>query len=250
MHGIRTLSKLCIAASVLAAACFSWPAAAADAARVLRLTTVQETDQLVKPAKQVLDVAYRSLNIQIDIIPLPLERSLMLASSGAYDGDLGRTQSVELDFPRLLRVPTPIGTVEVVPYVLRPVGSDASSWSALKASKLKVGAKFGDRMTDAHLGDFVSSKATSFESLFQMLVLQRVDVVIAPRGELQRLLPLLPTDRQEELKGVMALPALSSVPIYHFLHEKNRDLLIPLDRELQKMTKAGTIDFLWRQGGK
>jgi polar amino acid transport system substrate-binding protein len=139
----------------------------------------------------------------------------------------------------------PLGTLDYVPYAWKSPGLNASSWDELAKSQLRVGIKVGDKLTEQKLGSSIATKATSFEALFQMLALDRIDIVIAPQGELQRIIPKLSLEMRDKLRGVMALAPLSSVPLYHYLHRRNQALMDPLNQVLQQMTADGTIEKTW-----
>jgi hypothetical protein len=108
----------------------------------LRLTGFDNPSVLNIFAEAVLREAYQRAGCTYTIHKLPLKRGDVEANSGKYDGLIGRSSVGESAMPNLMRVPTPIGQFDLVPYVrnetLAPL---LISWEKIKHAGLKVGVR-------------------------------------------------------------------------------------------------------------
>lgn len=195
---------------------------------------------------KVVQEAFANLQLALEIVPLPHVRSLQGANDGIYDGNLPRFTYIEAVAPNLRRVPVSLGGIDYVPYVLKGNTYNLSSWEAIKASGLRVGGKFGNRLVETSLGSALTSSNNSYELLLKMLLLRRVDVVIAPSGELEALFATLPPELQERAPEVRQLPPVASEQLYLYLHQRHSELIEPLTRELKRMESKGVIARYWK----
>ena len=217
--------------------------------RLLRLSAAEQLAYLTVPVEQLLRQAYRRLDIQIEITPMPLARGLVESNAGRYDGDLARVEQIQEQHPNLVRVPTPVGRIAMAPYVLLTSAVDLSSWDAVRASRLRIGVRAGSRVSISGMGHAAVTTAPSTAALFQMLALHRIDVAIAPQGGLKATLDPFPSEMREQLKEVRELAPIEFLPLYHFLHKKNGDLVAPLDRQIQAAIRAAAGARQQRVGG-
>ena len=82
-------------------------------------------------------------------------------------------------------------------------------------------------------------KVTETEQLFNMLIRDRVDIVILPRDV------GLKTLKAMNLKDIRMLePPLQRDKLYHYLHKKNEALVPKITASLQEMGKKGLIQAI------
>lgn len=222
-------------------------AAAQELKRTLKLSAAENPGYVFAQSKKILEAAYLQLNIVIDITTLPAIRSLREANDGTFDGELVRISTIERDNPNLIRVPTPIGTYKISPVVLNAPSQDLSSFAALRESGLRIGTLMGMRAVVDQLEGFQLETPKSQGALFKMLADDRVDVVLLPTGYLAAAMTSLPLTLREALQSAVELSPVQVSPVYHYLHKKNSALVASVDRELQKLTRNGTIKRLWAQ---
>lgn len=218
-----------------------------QAERIVRLTAAEQLEHLTNPAHAVLRKAYGRLHIKLEVTYLPLSRGLLEVNAGNADGDVARIAGVADEFPALLRVPTAVGAIELCAYLRDGAGSGIQTLNDLTASTLKIGVRQGSRIASQALREVALSAVRTYESLFEMLSMERIDAAIAPCGTLNRLLPKFDEAMRTKLRTVRAGITLESQPLYHYLNKRNADLLVPLDRELVQMRKDGTINHVWSQ---
>lgn len=217
-----------------------------DTSRVYRLSGLAGVPRVTDIPFRVVTEAYNHLGLSVEIVPLPHARSLLSANDGTYDGNLPRFTYIEASAPNLRRVPASLGQLEYVPYVLKGTVDDLSSWEAIKASGLRVGGKLGNRLVETSLGNALISRNKDYLPLLKMLLLHRLDVVIAPRGELEAQFASVPPELAEHLSEVRPLQVLATEQLYLYLHERNSDLIEPLTKELKRMEANGTIGKYWK----
>lgn len=221
----------------------SLPAADVD---VYRLAYLLGAPTVTDVPMQLVKEAYRHLGLKVEMVGLPTARSLMSANDGTYDGEVARFRYIEASVPNLKRVPVSLGHIEYAPYILGTNRVDLSSWAAIKSSGLRVAGRQGARIVETALGNAVTTRNNSYEALLKMLLMRRVDVVIAPVGELEALYASMPLELNAQLNELKRLPPVASEPLYHYLHERNSDLIEPLTKELKRMEANGTIGKYWK----
>jgi ABC-type amino acid transport substrate-binding protein len=166
---------------------------------------------------------------------LPIARSVHAAEHGDYDGELCRTTQIESTSPHLVRVPVPVATLEYAAYVMKGTTADLSSWSAIRKSGLRVGARMGGRLTRQSLSGPQATFATSYASLLQMLLTGCIDVVVAPKGQLEQAFADVPGKLRDQLGQVQGRNAFTSELMFHYVHERNAALVEPLAREIRRI---------------
>jgi polar amino acid transport system substrate-binding protein len=219
---------------------------AATANRVMRVTAVEKLTIFTQIPSQIVGLAYERLGIKMELTLLPSARSLKAADHGDFDAELARFTQIEGEYPNLLRVPIPLGSVQYSPYVR--AGSDfaeINSMKALRDSPLRIGVRLGAKFAEKELKGHVLNQVQTYNALFQMLLLNRVDVVLAPTSQLQEEIEQSAEDLRAGFKTIQRLKPIFDQPIYHYLHKRNAALLKPLAREIQIMEADGSIKKLW-----
>lgn len=214
------------------------------------LTYPDGAEGLATPCIQILREAYGRLNISIRIVPLPGVRGMTDSNMGVIDGQVARFTEIEGEAPNLIRVPTKIAEVEVVPVVLKVSGRQTKSWEVLKPHSTRIGVRHGAYLPPGLVAEERVQRPITYSSMFEMLALGRLDVVLVPRGISESAIKLLSANLKEQQPVFVELPTIAKAPMYHYVHKKNAALVAKLDIELKKMTKAGTIDHVWNSLGK
>lgn len=201
--------------------------AGAETPRIIRLSMMENAPLATSMPVKTLTEAYGRMGYTLKITALPFPRSLAAADHGEYDGEVGRLVQIEQSTTHLRRVPVAVGRVEYVPYVRRETTTDLSSWIAIRKSGLRVGARHGARLVEVSLEGAPLTLVNSYESLEKMLLMHRIDVMIAQSGQLEGNAQIVP------------LAPIASEPLYHYLHERNQALIAPLTKELKRMGAYG-----------
>ncbi|KZM49265.1 hypothetical protein [Labrenzia sp. OB1] len=186
---------------------------------------------LTPVAEQILSQAYAELGIQIETVISNPRRALLDAASGKTDGELVRVKNVDDRHRTLIRVDVPVAVSHISAFTRNPqlLGKSLSELQYLRAGHIS-GARFGHELTEGFSEVWTAEKP---EQLLEMLVRDRVDVVVISESSGQRLI------REMGLSDVFSLqPPLKEVAFYHFLHEKHADLVPQLEDVLRRQLGA------------
>ncbi|MCX4026907.1 transporter substrate-binding domain-containing protein [Endozoicomonas sp. SM1973] len=195
----------------------------------LSIAQITGEDPLTVLSKKILRSAYKSIGVKVKFIKLPGERALALTNQGVIDGELFRKGGLANQYPNLIQVPySYIGSSSVV-FVKSKI-FQVEGWESLRPYRIAVmvGYKVAEQNTKGFKVSFVDTP----EQGFQMLAIDRVDIVIAP--------PVIGQSYVDRLglKGIqMLLPPLQEAAMYHYLHKKHKTLLPKISAALQNMVE-------------
>jgi len=194
-----------------------WQCAAAE--QLLRFTTLSrgaaEKDLV---SEQVVRQAYRSLGIEIEIVPLPGKRALEAANAGQYDGDLRRATVDAERYSNLLKIDVAVNQLEICAYGMVS-GPEIRNREDLKHYRVGVqrgGGQSGDLAKTAASHQVVNR----IDQLFEMLAAGRIDLAI---GNCQIVREHIDAVGAKKLQ--LHQPPLISKPLYHFLHVRHSQLV-------------------------
>ncbi len=182
----------------------------------------------------LLEVIYKRANIPLDLTIMPSARALMQSSRGRIDGELQRIFKFGESYPTLLRVPTPFTYFEPTAFSVRhqiPI----SGWSSLEGYKIGVvrGMKF------AELGLKGMENVlwlTGSDQLFKMLDAGRLDIIVSARFDGFYHIKKLQLNSIRQLQ-----PVIERHQLYHYLHEKHKNLIPIIDDVIKSMKKSGEL---------
>jgi polar amino acid transport system substrate-binding protein len=222
---------------------FALPPSRADAApaqAVLRLSRLENIpDQYV--GGEILKAVYRRLDIAIEFVDLPAKRALVESSQGRVDGEVHRILAVQSEFPSLLPVRASINYIEPSAFVKqRELRIDG--WSSIAPYSIGIVRGVGSSERGTSGMSKVEAVAT-MEQLMQMLASGRIDVAVCDRFSGVLL------NRKLRLDAVVRplSPALEHIPLYHFLHERHRELVPRVEKVVQEMEAGGELERLRRE---
>lgn len=181
--------------------------------------------KLSQQIEQRLQVAYRALGYQLIVQRLPAGRSLLMANQGEFDGELFRIKAVAAQYPQLQAVPYPLATIQLHAYVLADPARDWQHWQ--HNAKLTVAYVRGFQLAEQYPFAGRRVAVTTVQQAVQMLLQQKVDLVLEDNSSMQSLQRLEPSLQQ--------LPAvLANAELFHFLHQKHQALIPALQQQLSK----------------
>ncbi|POF31766.1 type 2 periplasmic-binding domain-containing protein [Roseibium marinum] len=175
---------------------------------------------LTPVAEKILSQAYAELGIQIETVISNPRRALLDAASGKTDGELVRVEGVSDRHKTLIRVDVPVVVARIFAFTRNPQlqGKSLSELKYLRAGHVG-GARFAGELAEGFLEVWTAEEP---EQLFEMLLRDRIDVVVVGEDTGNRLI------REMGLTDVYPLqPSLGEIAFYHFLHVKHADL-VPL----------------------
>ncbi|MDB5848637.1 MAG: hypothetical protein JWP29_2389 [Rhodoferax sp.] len=234
MFSSRIETKFALHWVALAIAIFFWMGVACAAvAQPLQIGRTPEST-LGDVAERVMLEAGRRTGIAMQFRKLPLQRSLPMADSGEFDGDLMRARYIDPLFANVVRLRVPVITVDFAAYGgdegIRSIGRDALRQRSFGVPKGMLSAQ-------KSVEGLRASEGQSFSALFDMLQAKRFDVAILPYVEAEIEI------RQKKLTQVFVWPhTWASDPTYFTLNRKHMNLVAPLEQALAQMEKEGLID--------
>jgi len=185
-------------------------------------------------AGSIIKEAYGRIGFNASIRFLPGKRALIYSSRGKVDGELSRIFEVGEQYKTLIRVPVPYLSLKGTVFFLKNnvnIGSQADL--ADYKSGILRGVIYSDELTSEYQRMF----GNNTYQLFNLLVKNRVDLVIATEvsGKLEAAINF----NNYDIKT--ANNPLVEIPIYHYLHEKNKHFVPLIEPVLRKMLQTGEI---------
>lgn len=171
--------------------------------------------------------AYKRLGYNITVRNLPPARALELSNSGRVDGEVFRVADIVKKAPNLVIVPVPLNHLRAMVFTTG-LQFEIDGWESLRP--YKIGIVRGHRYSESGTEGMNRVAASSLKQLFQMLELGRVDVVVST--EFSGLDVLLRNDFDSI---TMLDPAVTQMPVYHFLHKKHAGLVLQVAESINQM---------------
>lgn len=181
--------------------------------------------------------AFLRINLGVQFVTLPSERSLAEANAGEIDGDNNRIAGLEKSYPGLIQVPESNMTYEFTAFALDP-SVTVDGWESL--GKYSVGYIQGWKILDDNVKAADLTKVTTPQQLFAMLKAKRVDVIIYERFGGEHFI------RELDVQGARALqPALAKREMYLYLNRKHAPIVDALARTLRDMKADGSYQAVF-----
>jgi ABC-type amino acid transport substrate-binding protein len=230
-HALRPWVAACAAGLLLCASGIS------QAQTVLRLARLENIpDQAV--GAEILKAVYRRLDIALEFVDLPAQRALIESSQGRIDGEVQRILAVQDQYPSLIALRPSINFIEPSAFVKR-VDFSVNGWNSL--APYSIGIVRGVGSSERGTSRMTKVEAvTTMEQLMQMLAAERIEVAVNDRFS-----GLLVTKRLRLDPAVRPLaPALEHIALYHFLHERHRNLVPKVEQAMRSMEASGELERL------
>lgn len=192
-----------------------------------------------KALEQLSQESLRRIGVDLKLVSLPSERSLIAANLGEVDGEGLRVAGLggpDGPYPNLIQVPERFVRISFVAFSKNATISLDNGWDSLKP--YRIAFINGWKMFEANTqGARVVHKVDKPEQLFRMLDEGRVDVVLYTHADgvlLARNLGL----------GALAplSPALKEVDMYLYLHKKHQALVPKLSQALRDLKADGSYN--------
>ena len=192
------------------------------------------TPQYQGLADEILSEAFTRINYTLEIVVLPTERSLKMASSGQLDGELLRTTAIERMYPKLIRVPEPVIDIDLVVFSYAPIDT-RTGWASLKGKS--VGLVNGMKAIEQSIPiEAHTTGVKNINQLLNMLLNKRIEFAIYPYSLAEEFI------RENNIPDILfSEPPLISIPTYVYLNDKHTHLAPKLKNALQEMKQDGTF---------
>ena len=208
----------------------------ASAQQPLTFTQIVDTpDQAIGAV--IVKAAYEKLGIPVKFAILPGKRALTESSEGRADGEVHRIFEIGNAYPTLLRVPTPINYIEPSAFSKKH-SFEVTDCAALQGYQIGIvqGVKHSQLCTQGMENVFVGDDLTG---VIRMLDAGRIDLLITARINGLLLAKELGLDAIKPLS-----PPLSRLWVYHYLHERHKDLVPTIDAVFKAMQESGELETL------
>lgn len=188
-------------------------------------------------SSHIIKRAYLHIDIDTKFMFLPGDRALLHANSGVVDGEISRIKRISQKFTNLLLVPVKINSIEAG-FFTKDSRIHIEKWEDLKNYRFVIvqGSKFIEKKTKK-FHPFVTK---SHKIAFDMLAANRTDIIVV--SKLTGLF-YLSKNLYPDIKPLNV--SLIKLPLYHFIHKKNKKLLPQITKAFQDMASKGEIQKIY-----
>ncbi|UPK24631.1 substrate-binding periplasmic protein [Bradyrhizobium sp. 195] len=210
------------------------PSQAQDLIRLARIADIP--DQYV--GGEMLRAVYAKLNIRLEFEDVPGKRALALSSDGEVDGEIQRIGTLSRDYPTLVQVTPAINYIEPAVFATK-LRFAIAGWDSIRDYSIGIVRGVGSSEAGTRGMDRVTA-TTSLDNMVRMLDADRFDVMVTD------LFSGLAAVRKLNLQARIhpLSPPLERIHIYHYLHERHRDLVPKVGKVIAQMEASGELAAL------
>jgi len=210
------------------------PSPAQELIRLARIADIP--DQYV--GGEMLRAVYAKLNIKLEFEDVPGKRALALSSAGEVDGEIQRIGTLSRDYPTLIQVTPAINYIEPAVFATK-LRFDVDGWNSIKDYSIGIVRGVGSSEAGTR-GMARVTATTSLENMVRMLDADRFDVMVTDL--FSGLVAVRKLDLQARIHPLS--PPLERIHIYHYLHERHRDLVPKVGKVIAQMEASGELATL------
>lgn len=184
---------------------------------------------------ELLTEIYRRAGHEISITPMPGKRALAEASSGRKDGETLRIFALGENEKRLIRVPTPISSLQTAAFI--KAGSDVTIARREDLETYRTVIVSGVLHTHA-ITEGLSGvhEMPDPSNMFRFVQAGRADVALTSSLDGRANLA------KEGITDVVLLdPPLKELELFHYLHESHAEMVPAIDAVIQEMAASGDL---------
>lgn len=211
---------------------------AADSGVQLVFSTIEGSPDTIASGV-VLKEAYRRLGIDVAIQHFSGAEALQKANAGETDGEVCRIDGASKQFTNLVQIPVPINYIQGAVFSKDP-DLKLVGWHSLRP--YRIGRVKGILFAEKGTRGMETVEVENYAELIDLLERDQVDVVVAPYLNGRVAILEHPGGEEFELNGV-----LESYLLYHYLHEKHRDLVPAIGKVLKTLVKDGGATEIRRE---
>lgn len=181
----------------------------------------------------LIESLYREIGVEINTLEVPPARQARMMELGQLDAVVALPPGFNRQHPEYIRLEVPISSIKMMLFTTR---TDLE-WPLPPG--LSVGLLRGmSTSTRSRLPEGLQVVEVNNQSqMMRMVVRQRLDLVALPRIEGLAAIEALGLDNVHIIG-----PAVSEVSVYHYLHERHRDLVEPLTQVMQGWHDSGYME--------
>jgi len=182
----------------------------------------------VKKGLALITAGFAALDIAVEFRYRPDKRSISEVNNGVADGDFVRIASINKSYPNVIVVPEPLSQMELVAIALRS-DIDLAHYQ-INQHQYRVGYLTGWKVVQNLLDGHPNKIAVGeFDTLFKLLLHQRLDLVLFNQAAAEKLLNSLKIDNYQ------ISPSLLSYTTFLVLNKKHRALVPRLAAQLKRI---------------
>ena len=194
---------------------------------------------VVEAYHRLLQRAYDEIGYDVVLKRYPVKRTYVQADFDKVDGILISSKSLLADYKNLIPVPVPLAQAELV---VLSITEDFVVDGPSSLEKYRIGLLRGYLLSEQITRTMQRQIVEDYRALFSILQMKRVDVVIALKRESQRFLATNP-----EFNDVRTLePPLTTIPMYHFLNKRHRELISRVSPIVQRLIDEKLLERLYQ----
>ncbi|EPJ53500.1 MAG: hypothetical protein OFPI_10710 [Osedax symbiont Rs2] len=188
----------------------------------------------------ILTEAFKRNGIQFHAVYHPSLRSLMLANSGKFDGELHRIYDFHKiskgKYPNLIRVESKLLSVWLSVFSASDIS--ISGWDSLKGYRVAYyrGRKDVEIILNKVLAPDLINRVNTDEQAFSMLAAGRVDLVISESVQGTTLV-----ESHHKYTDVLEVAKVSESKIYAYMHIKHKKIIAKIAETLNGMKEDGSF---------
>lgn len=189
--------------------------------------------------ESLIQALYQPLNIKTELIPLPPLRSLSMVNSGELDAEMVRIAEVGQRYPDLIRLPTPLLTLQLEIVSATP---NMTLDNLKQARKGRIVIQLNSMKSQQLIGHLEPVIVHSIEQQLKLLASGRVDFAL-----IDSIHGLDLTTGYSTAERPLFQTTVLQEPGYHFLNKKHQALLLPLEQSAQDIQVSGRVEELLQQ---
>lgn len=187
-------------------------------------------------SETILTRAYKALGYTLRVEYVPGLRALQRSNSGRTDAELVRTIFAVAASSNLVQVPESLFDVQGMAFV-------TDDTLVVRNQQDLIGHRIGLVRGVLWATEMTVNRsprtARDAHDLFELLATREIDIALAARLTGQAQL------KKFAIRGITMIDEpLTSVPVFHFLNNKHRNLGVPLADEIRKMKERGEIALI------
>jgi ABC-type amino acid transport substrate-binding protein len=210
------------------------PSQAQELIRLARIADIP--DQYV--GGEMLRAVYAKLNIKLEFEDVPGKRALALSSAGEVDGEIQRIGTLSRDYPTLVQVTPAINYIEPSVFTSK-LRFEVAGWDSIRNYSIGIVRGVGSSEAGTRGMPRVTA-TTSLENMVRMLDADRFDLMVTDL--FSGLVAVRKLNLQDRIHPLS--PPLERINIYHYLHERHRDLVPKVGKVIAQMEASGELAAL------
>jgi hypothetical protein len=181
----------------------------------------------------VLTQIYEKAGLDFHVVALPAVRASQMSASGQIDGEVSRIGRYAKSHPNLIRIEPPFSALATAAFFLRSTNLRLAANNSLQG--YKIGYVRGITASEeAIAGATELQEVSTIDALFRNLRAGQFEVAVC--GSFSGDLDL----RRKKVQNLKKLE-LSRQPLYHYLHEKHRDIAPLISATIRKLSESGEL---------